>query len=165
MTGGRVPELPPRLRRLLESKRLREQEFTRSDVINLWRRAVESARDAELPGLSLDGSLSSAYDAALNGCQALLAARHLRAAGGQGHHEATFAAVEALGLDGLTDLVPNSEEIRSVRRSSVYDPVLATEADRKKAIVWMRATLPPMRSALVSWDPTLDRDLLPVSRP
>ncbi len=165
MNGGTPPERPPRIRQLLESKRLREQAFSRSDVVNLWRKAVESARDAELPGLSLDGALRSAYDAALNGCHALLATRSLRPAGGQGHHEVTFAAVEALGLDGLTDLVPDSEEIRSLRKGSVYDPGLATEADRDKALAWMCSILPPMRSALLEWDPSLDRDLLPVPRP
>lgn len=162
MTPGSQPDYPPALSRLIESNRLRRQAFSRSDVVNLWRKAIESGRDAQLPRISLDGALRSSYDAALNGCHALLATRNLRTAGGQGHHEVTFAAVEALGVDGLADLVPDSEEIRSLRKGSVYDPVLATEADREKAVAWMRSILPAMRSALVEWDYTLDRDLLPV---
>lgn len=160
--SGRLPEPPPRLRRLIESKRVREQEFTRSDVVNLSRKAVESARDAQLPGISLDGALRSAYDAALNGCHALLATRHLRPAGGQGHHEVTFAAVEALGFEGLAELVPDSERVRALRKGSVYDPVLATEADRQVAVDWMRSVLPRMRTALIAWDASLEREVFSV---
>jgi hypothetical protein len=81
-------------------------------VAAVWQKAVESARDAELEGMSVDGSLRAAYDAGHLGALALLAAHGLRPASGPGHHEVAFAGAAALGHESLTDLVPDSMEIR-----------------------------------------------------
>jgi hypothetical protein len=159
MSGGAAPEFPPRIRLLMEARRLRVQHAERAEILVLWAKAIASSRDARLPGISLDGALRACYDAALTACHAILATRELRTTSGPGHHEVTFAAVEALALPGLSDLVPDSEEIRSLRRGSVYDAILAAEADRVKAIAWMGDVLPRVRAALVTWDPSLDRDL------
>lgn len=157
--AGGQPERPYRIQLLLDSDRLREHAFDRSAVITLWQKAVASASDAVLPGLSLDGALRAAYDAALLAAHAILASRHLRVSSSQGHHEVTFAAVAAYDIPELENLVPDSERVRALRRGSLYDPVLATEGDRERAIAWMRAVLPRMRAALVAWDATLSRDL------
>lgn len=146
---------PQRIKNLLDMGRLRLQPATREQVAAVWRKAVESARDATLEGLSIDGALRSAYDAGHLACQALLAAHGLRPGGGQGHHEATFAGAAALGHDGLDDLVPDSIEVRGLRKGSLYDPVLAGPDDRDHALAWMRRTLPLIRAALVDADPAL----------
>jgi hypothetical protein len=146
---------------MLDAKRLREQSTSGPSVAALWRKAVESARDAEIPGLSIDGSLRAAYDAGHLAALALLAAHGLRPGGGPGHHEMTFAGAAALGDPALADLVPDSEEVRGLRSSSIYDPVIAGPVDRERAVGWTRRTLPAIRSALITADPALARLLMP----
>jgi hypothetical protein len=153
-------ERPERLAWLIQSKRIVEEPFDRVAVAQLWRKAIDSARDAELDGISLDGAIRAAYDGALAGAFAVLAAYQLRVGSGQGHHEAAFAAVAALELEGLEDLVADSSEIRALRRGSVYDPILATDAGRTKAVAWTHKVLPVFRGALIETDGSL-RTLLP----
>lgn len=140
---------------MLEMGRLRQQPGTREQVAAVWQKAVESARDAQLEDLSMDGALRSAYDAGHLAARALLAAHGLRPGGGQGHHEATFAGAAALGYDGLEDLVPDSMDVRGLRKGSLYDPVIAGPEDRDRTLEWMRRTLPAIRNALVKADPEL----------
>lgn len=151
--GDAAPEFPQRIRNMLEMGRLREQPTTREQVAAVWQKAVESARDAQLEDLSVDGALRLAYDAGHLAAQALLAAHGLRPGGGRGHHEAAFAGAAALGHEGLEDLVPDSIEIRGLRKGSLYDPTVAGPEDRDRALDWMRRTLPAIRRALVEEDP------------
>jgi len=150
-----APPYSQRIKNLLDMGRLRRQPATRERVGAVWRKPVERARDATLDDISIDGALRSAYDAGYLGCQALLAAHGLRPGGGQGHHEARFAGAAALGHDGLDDLVPDSIEVRGLRKGSLYDAVLAGPEDRDYALGWMRRTLPLIRAALVDVDPVL----------
>jgi len=53
-------------------------------------------------------------------------------------------------------LVADSEEIRGLRKGSMYDPAIAGEADRKLALEWIARTLPPILTALVKADRALD---------
>ena len=57
--GGAQDGTPTRARpagaqKLLEMGRLREQPARREEVAAVWRKAVESAGDAVLPGMSID---------------------------------------------------------------------------------------------------------------
>ena len=151
-SGGNAPR-PERLQWLLDGRRVREQSFSTPAIVAIWRKAVDSARDAQLPGMSLDGALRAAYDAGYIGALAVLAAHGLRPASGQGHHEATFAAVAALGRADLEDIVVDSSEIRALRAGSMYDPVIATEVDRQHALQWATDVLPTLRAAAVASDP------------
>lgn len=146
---------PERVQSLLDMGRLREQPAQREQVAAVWQKAVESARDAALAGMSIDGSLRAAYDAGHMAALALLAAHGLRPGGGQGHHEAAFAGAAALGHEGLADLVPDSMEVRGLRKGSMYDPVIAGPAERELALAWMRRTLPAIHKALVRVDPEM----------
>jgi hypothetical protein len=150
-----MADLPARVQRMLDREHLREQEFTTEQVGQLWAKAVTSARDAELPDLSVEGALRAAYEAGHTAVLALLSAHGLKTASGRGHHEAAFAAAAALGYEGLEDLVVDSSEIRGLRQSSLYDPAFTDEAGRNDAIAWVRRTLPAIRQALVSVDATL----------
>jgi hypothetical protein len=105
--------------------------------------------------MSIDGSLRSAYDAGHLAALALLAVHGLRPAGGSGHHEIAFAGAAALGHEALGDLVPDSMEIRGLRKGSMYDPVIAGPAERDRALAWMRRSLPSIREALLLADPEL----------
>ena len=67
-----------------------------------------------------------------------------------------FYAAAALGGEALEDLVSESEEIRGLRKGSMYDPTIAGESERKLALEWMGRTLPIMRTALVKADSALD---------
>jgi len=154
-----VSELPRRIRTMLDRDPLRGGEFNAEQIVHLWRKAVTSARDAELAELSLDGSLRAAYQAGHTAVLALLAAHGLRTGSGRGHHEAAFSAAAALGLAGLEDLVVDSAEIRGMRQGSRYDPTLATDEDRERAVGWARRTLPVVRRALVSVRPELSSRL------
>jgi hypothetical protein len=151
-----MTEMPPGVRRMIEMGRLRAQPAQREQVAAVWRKAVESSRDAALPGMSVDGALRSAYDAGHMGVLALLAAHGLRPAGGQGHHEVAFAAAAAFGYDGLLELVPDSMEVRGLRKGSMYDPVIAGPDDLDHALAWMRRTMPALRRALLQVDPELE---------
>lgn len=148
-------EFPQRITSLLEMGRLKKQPATREQVVAVWQKAVECARDAELKGLSIDGALRLAYDAGHLAALALLLAHGLRTGSGQGHHEIAFAAASALSEEALRDLVPNSEEIRGLRKGSMYDPVIAGPDDRDHALDWMRQTLPAIRKALIAAQPDL----------
>lgn len=145
----------PGVQRLIEMGRLREQPAQREQVAAVWRKAVESAGDAALPGMSIDGALRSAYDAGHLAALALLAAHGLRPGGGQGHHEAAFAGAAALGYEGLEELVPDSMEVRALRKGSMYDPVLAGSDELRTALDWIRRTLPAIHLALQKADPAL----------
>lgn len=140
---------------MLDRGHLREEEFTTDHIAQLWQKAVTSAKDAELPGLSVEGALRAAYEAGHTAVLALLAAHRLKTRSGRGHHEAAFAAAAALGYEGLEDLVVDSSEIRGLRQSSLYDPAFTDEAELAKAVAWVRRTLPAIRQALVSADSTL----------
>ena len=84
-----------------------------------------------------------------------LGAHGLKPSSGQGHHEMAFQAAAALGREPLDDLVANSEEIRGLRKGSMYDPAIAGEAERNLALEWIGQTLPLIRTALVEADSAL----------
>ena len=152
---------PHQIRGMIVIHRLREHTASRAQVEALWKKAVLSARDAVLPGMSIDGALRSAYDAGHMACLALLAANGLRPGGGQGHHEMAFAGAAALGDPALADLVPDSEEVRVLRRASMYDPTIADASELQHALDWMRRTLPAIRAAMVRTEPALHDSLVP----
>lgn len=158
--SGKAPE---RVLRLLEDRRIKEQEFAQADVIAVWQKAVGSARDAALDGLSVDSAIRLAYDAGHCGALALLALHGLKTSSGQGHHEIAFHAAAALGGNSLDDLVADSEEIRGLRKGSTYDPTIAGEDERERALAWIANTLPLMRAAMVKTDPTLETRLVTIS--
>ena len=146
---------PQRIQAMLDMARLRDHAASPEEVAAVWQKAVESAGDAELVGMSIDGSLRSAYDAGHMAALALLAAHGLRPGGGQGHHEMAFAGAEALGHKALADLVPDSMEIRGLRKGSLYDPAIASAADRDHVLEWIGQTLPAIHEALLVADPNL----------
>ncbi len=161
--AGGPPPRPSRLQALVVAGRLREQTMSPEAVAAVWQKAVESGRDAELPGMSIDGALRSAYDAGHLAALALLGAYGLRPGSGPGHHEIAFAGAAATEYPALEDLVPDSEEVRSLRKGSMYDPVIVGPADRDRALAWTRRTLPAIRTALVASNPGLGRLLTPYS--
>jgi uncharacterized protein (UPF0332 family) len=154
------PTAPDRIRLLLEDRRLKEQEFAQADVVAVWQKAAESARDAALKELSVDSAIRLAYDAGHLGALALLAVYGLKPSSGQGHHEMAFHAAAALGGEPLDDLVPDSEEIRGLRKGSMYDPAIAGEAERELALKWIARALPLIRAAMVKADSVLDAFLI-----
>ncbi|MFP4622628.1 MAG: hypothetical protein ACLFRX_00465 [Gemmatimonadota bacterium] len=99
-----MADLPAKIRTMLDREHLREQVFTTEQIAQLWQKAVTSARDADLPGLSVEGALRAAYEAGHTAVLALLAAHGLKTASGRGHHEAAFAAAAALGYEGLEEI-------------------------------------------------------------
>lgn len=141
-------DLPDRIDRLIDQGRIRRREASASEIVALWRKVTESAHDASLADVSLDGSLRAAYNAGHLACLALLAACNLRPTSGRGHHEIAFTAASLLGGPALSDLVPDSEEVRGLRAASMYDPTLANESDREIAIRWMQRTLPLLLTAI-----------------
>ncbi len=148
-------QLPESVENLLHSNRLKRGVATLESIAALWQKAVESARDSELAGMSIDGALRAAYDAGHAAALALLAAYDLRTGSGRGHHEVAFSAAAALGGEDLKDLVPDSTEIRGLRHGSMYDPRKATTEDRDHALEWMQRTLPAFRRAILAKSPSL----------
>src|SRR5688572_3105724 len=57
---------------------------------------------------------------------------------------------------GLEDLVADSMEVRSLRKGSMYDPIIVGPEERDSALRWMCRTLPAIRSALIRCDPELE---------
>jgi hypothetical protein len=136
--------LPDRLRWL--ENRIAQTRFSRVEVVRYWQKAVAKAGDAQLEGISVDTALEAAYDAGRLASTAVLATRHIRARGGQGHHEAVFGAVAALDLPGCDDILADSEGVRAARHESDYAPDFASPDDLKNAIKWARRTLPALRA-------------------
>jgi hypothetical protein len=156
-SGG---DLPDHLAYLVEVRRLKRAAATPDTIVALWHKAVESAHDAVLDGMSIDGALRAAYDAGHAAALALLAAHELRTGSGQGHHEVAFSVAGALGGEELRDLVADSAEIRGLRHGSMYDPRKATVEDRDHALDWMRRTLPGIRRAILRKSPNLSERLV-----
>lgn len=152
--------VPDRIRLLLDDRRLKEQDFAQLDVAAVWQKATESANDAAIKQLSVDSALRLAYDAGHLAALALLAVHGLKPSSGQGHHEMAFHAAAALGGAALGDLVAESEEIRGLRKGSMYDPAIAGESERKLALEWIGRTLPRIRTALVKADLALETLLI-----
>jgi hypothetical protein len=148
-------DLPGNLEYLLDEKRLKRAAATPESIAALWQKAVESARDSELDGMSIDGALRAAYDAGHAAALALLAGYGLRTGSGRGHHEVAFSVAAALGGEELRDLVPDSTEVRGLRHGSMYDPRKASAEDRDYALEWMRRTLPAIRRAILNRSPNL----------
>lgn len=148
--AGATPPWPARVQMALDAGRLRIQAFAVPEVVAVWAKAVSSAHDAQLPGMSVDGALRAAYDAGHLAALAVLATHGLRPGSGPGHHEMAFYGAAAFGYPGLDDLVPDSEEVRRLRKGSMYDPIIAGPTERNHAIAWMQRTLPAIRSALVA---------------
>jgi uncharacterized protein (UPF0332 family) len=148
--------VPDGIRLLLDAHRINEQEFARADVVSVWQKARDAARDASLNELSVDSAIRLAYNAGHLAALALLAVRGLKPCSGQGHHEMALHAAAALGGESLDDLVADSEELRGLRKGSMYDPAIAGEAERTLAIKWIRRTLPLIRTALVTSHSALD---------
>jgi hypothetical protein len=148
--------VPDRIRLLLDDRRLKEQEFAQVDVAAVWQKAIESAHDAAIKELSVDSAIRLAYDGGHLAALALLAVHGLKPSSGQGHHEMAFHAAAALGGDALEDLVADSEEIRGLRKGSMYDPAIAGEGERTLALKWIVQTLPRIRTALVNADSALN---------
>jgi hypothetical protein len=147
--------LPVNLEYLLAENRLKRGTATPESIAALWEKAVESARDSELTGMSIDGALR-AYDAGHAAALALLSAHGFRTGSGRGHHEVAFSVAAALGgEDDLKELVPDSTEVRGLRHGSMYDPRKATAEDRDHALEWMRRTLPAIRRAILKELPGL----------
>jgi hypothetical protein len=158
MTSNMEPpsgDLPGNLDYLLEEKRLKRGAATPESIAALWQKAVESARDSELDGMSIDGALRAAYDAGHAAALALLAAYDLRTGSGRGHHEVAFSVAAALGGKEMKNLVADSTEVRELRHGSMYDPRKATAEDRDHALEWMRRTLPTIRRAILNRSPNL----------
>jgi hypothetical protein len=141
-------------------KRIEQTRFSRAEVVRYWQKAVAKAGDAQLAGVSADTALEAAYGAGRLASTAVLATRHIRARGGQGHHEAVFGAVAALDLPGCDDILADSEEVRVARHESDYAPDFASPADLKNAVEWVRRTLPALHAALVASDPDLEAYLV-----
>lgn len=153
---------PQSVRNLLDDRRLVRVPIKAGGVAAIWEKAVDSASDAALTAISIDGSLRAAYDAGHSAAVALLLAHGLRTGSSRGgHHELAFSVASSLAPRLLPDLVPDSEEVRILRKESVYDPVIAREKDRDKALEWMRHALPAIRKAIISVMPALDPRLKP----
>ena len=151
-TKGSSGSWPSKVQLLVDGKRLREQNFNKSEVAALWQKAIDTAHDASLAGLGIDSAIRLAYDAGHAAALAVLASQGLRTANGQGHHEMAFYGAAAFGDPGLANLVADSEEIRRLRHGSMYDPVIAGPKEKKDAIAWMRATIPALHAALLALD-------------
>lgn len=150
---------PERIDWMIKSGALREGSFSEGEVVNLWSKAMSYAKDAQIADLSIDGAIQSGYAAVFHACLAVLAYHRLRTGTTKNHHENVFAGVNAYDIPGLENLIPESTEIRSLRKGSMYDPVLADETDRANTIKWMLDSLPKMHSAFVKWSPHLGASL------
>lgn len=150
-TAGR----PEKIHWMIKSDALREGSFSEDDVANLWWKAINNAKDAQIADLSIEGAIQSGYAAVFNACLAVLAFHGLRTGTARNHHENVFAAVSAYDIPGLETLIPESTEIRNLRKGSMYDPVLADETDRSNTIRWMLDSVPKMHGAFAKWSPQL----------
>lgn len=110
-----------RLRMMVESRELEEAAAEDVEVLGTWRRAVQSLRDATIPGLSAESAYTLAYQAGLQGATAVLRAAGYRVRETpRGHHRLTFLGLAALQLPGLSEMGRRLNETRLGRHEAVY---------------------------------------------
>jgi hypothetical protein len=147
LTGSPAPQ-SARVQRLIEDRKLERITPDPEAVVGVWRKAVNSGVDADLPGVSLDNAVDMAYRATLQAAHALVESHGFRVRSGQGHHYLTFYVAEALGYPELARLTERTDPHRTARSSAVYDPVPATQRQLDDLREIVRALLPVVHGVL-----------------
>lgn len=110
----------PRIQVMLDSRQIEARPAEDDEVAGMWGKASRSLRSSRIAELDADAAFTLAYQAALQGCTAVLRAAGYRVIG-EGHHHHTFAAVAALSLDYLSEAARDLNVIRQKRHGAVYD--------------------------------------------
>ena len=154
-----IDKWPSKVRLVVNTGRLREQNFSKAHVTAIWEKAIATARDASLASLSIESAIRLAYDAGHSAALTLLAAHGLRPGNGSGHHEMAFYGAAAFGDPELADLVAESEEVRGLRHGSMYDPTIASAKGMNDTIAWMKKAIPALHAAIIKLDPSFPGQL------
>lgn len=110
-----------RIDRLIEARSLEEVPADDGEVAAIWAAALREWSDASVPGLSVAGAFTHAYQAAFRAATAVLRAAGYRPRGAVGgHHQVTFHAMGALGDDETERVADAMQSIRGVRHTALY---------------------------------------------
>ncbi len=110
-----------RIDRLVEAWSLEPVPAEDAEVAAIWAAALREWSDASVPGLSVAGAYTHAYQAALRAATAMLRGSGYRIRGAVGsHHHATFYAVGALGDDLLERISDGMQSVRGGRHAALY---------------------------------------------
>jgi hypothetical protein len=110
-----------RIDRLLEARSLELVPADAAEVIAIWTAALREWSDSSVPGLSVAGAFTHAYQAAFRAATAMIRSAGYRIRGAVGsHHHITFYAVGALGDPQLERIADAIQTIRGGRHTALY---------------------------------------------
>lgn len=129
-------------------------------VSALWKKALRSLRSSRAPEIDADTAVDAAYKALLQASMALLESEGYRVGSATGgHHYLTFRAVTGLGYPALDHLDEDTEFVRRLRASAVYEPEEASASDLGRIQQLAVTVLPAIRAAIAARRPALSRAL------
>jgi hypothetical protein len=91
------------------------------EVMGLYTKAIRAMADSELAGLSAEGAVTRAYDAARLAATAVLHRAGYRVKSTTGHHHRLFYALKYLGEPAFAPMADRLEAARNARRDAAYD--------------------------------------------
>lgn len=111
----------PRVEMMVQSRELEADAASDREVVARWRDAIQTYADSR-QGLSPKSALTLCYQAGLQGATVILRASGYRVrASATGHHRLVFEALRALGIDGLSPLGREMNDLRRRRHHAVYE--------------------------------------------
>jgi hypothetical protein len=108
-----------RVERLVELGTLQRETAGDEEVLDIWRNAVRTYRDARSPGLSPKSRLVLGYDAGRLAAHALVRSRDLRVRASN-HHETTLKTAAYLSSPELASALFVLDDLRSRRHALEY---------------------------------------------
>lgn len=110
-----------RIERLIEARSLEEEAADDAEVAAIWAAALREWSDASVPGLSVAGAFTHAYQAGFRAATVVLRAAGYRPRGAVGgHHYITFYAAGALGDHEMERITDALQSIRGGRHMALY---------------------------------------------
>jgi len=146
-----------RIERLIEAHSLEEEVADDAEVAAIWAAALREWSDASVPGLSVAGAFTHAYQSGFRAATAVVRAAGYRPRGAVGgHHYITFYAAGALGDEEMERITDALQSIRGGRHMALYgDEEELEPEDLEGARVHVSRRLQEVHRWLVAARPTL----------
>lgn len=110
-----------RIQAMVDSRELEPLPAEDREVAARWRKAVQTYADSQ-KDLSPDSVITLRYQAGLQAATAILRAAGYRVRmSATGHHRLTFEALRALGIDNLSPLGREMNDLRRRRHHAIYE--------------------------------------------
>ncbi|HSU14217.1 hypothetical protein [Longimicrobium sp.] len=122
-----------RIEALLSAGMLARESAPDEEVAGIWANALKGYHDARAAGLSAEGRVIRAYDAARLAAYALVRSRNVKARA-QNHHEVTLTAAGIIGGEDFERALRDVNQLRKLRNTLEYGWEAASERDAERAV-------------------------------